>query len=94
MSGAAPAVPRGDPDSAGFWAAVDGGSLALCRCEECSAWLQPPLERCRHCGGATTFVPASGHGVVYSYIVVRHPSWEVARDMCFEAARSIQLYAS
>jgi biotin carboxylase len=28
------------------------------------------------------------------YLVVRHPSWEVARDMCFEAARSIQLYAS
>ena len=28
------------------------------------------------------------------FIVVRHPSWEAARDMCFEAAKHIQLYAS
>ncbi len=28
------------------------------------------------------------------FIVVRHPSWEATRDMCFEAAKHIQLYAS
>ena len=28
------------------------------------------------------------------FLVVRHPSWEAARDMCFEAAKHIQLYAS
>jgi hypothetical protein len=28
------------------------------------------------------------------FIVVRHPVWEIARDMCFDAARNIQLYAS
>jgi biotin carboxylase len=28
------------------------------------------------------------------FIVVRHPSWEAARAMCIEAARTIQLYAS
>ena len=73
MSTAASIISRGDPDSAGFWAAVDSGVLALCRCAECNSWLQPPLERCRHCGGVTTFERATGRGVVYSYIVVRHP---------------------
>ena len=28
------------------------------------------------------------------YLVVRHPDWEAARDMCFEAATEIALYAS
>ena len=28
------------------------------------------------------------------FLVVRHPSWEATRDMCFEAAKHIQLYAS
>ena len=72
MTTAASVTLRGDPDSAGFWAAVDAGALALCRCAECRSWLQPPLERCRHCGAATAFEPATGRGVVYSYIVVRH----------------------
>ena len=69
-----PPQPLPDVDSAPFWAAAKDGRLALCRCRDCRSWLQPPLERCRHCGGETGFETASGTGEIYSYIVIRHPS--------------------
>ena len=70
----APPSPQIDVDSAGYWAAAERGEFALCRCAECRRWLHPPLERCRYCGGTTAFEEASGRGLVYSFIVVRHPS--------------------
>jgi uncharacterized OB-fold protein len=69
-----PPRPTPDVDSAPFWAAAQEGRFTLCRCQECRAWLQPPLERCKHCAGATSFEEASGEGEIYSYIVIRHPS--------------------
>jgi len=69
-----PPQPRPDPDTAGFWAAASRGELALCRCQKCGLWMQPPLERCRRCGGETSFAPVSGRGAIYSFIVVRHPA--------------------
>jgi uncharacterized OB-fold protein len=69
-----PPQPVPDADSAPFWAAAAAGELALCRCTECRRWLQPPLERCRHCEGVTAFEPTAGTGTVYSFIVQRQPS--------------------
>lgn len=69
-----PPQPAPDVDSAGFWEAAADGRLALCRCQECGLWLQPPLERCRHCEGATEFEAVAGTGTVYSFIVQRQPS--------------------
>lgn len=69
-----PPQPLPDVDSEPFWAAARDGRLALCRCRDCRGWLQPPLERCRRCGGETGFETASGTGEIYSYIVIRHPS--------------------
>jgi len=63
-----------DPDSAGFWDALAEGRLALCRCRDCRTWLHPPLERCRRCGGATSFEPLSGAGAVHSFIVMHRAS--------------------
>jgi uncharacterized OB-fold protein len=73
---AAPPPPRPAPDvdSAPFWTAAREGRFVLCRCQNCRAWLQPPLERCKHCAGPTVFEQASGDGEIYSYIVIRHPS--------------------
>lgn len=73
MSGPPP-QPRPDLDTAGFWAALSAGRLAMCRCTGCRRWLQPPIERCRHCGLPTAFEDVSGRGTVYSYTVVRHPA--------------------
>jgi uncharacterized OB-fold protein len=75
-----PPQPLPDPDSQGFWQATADGRLALCRCQECHLWLQPPLERCRACGGATAFEPVSGRGRLYSFIVVHQPAVPGYRD--------------
>lgn len=36
--------------------------------------MQPPLERCRICGGTTTFETVSGRGRIYSFIVMHRSS--------------------
>ena len=46
-----PPQPVPDADTAPFWAATAAGRLAMCRCQSCGLWLQPPLERCRACAG-------------------------------------------
>ncbi len=68
-----PPQPSPDVDSAGFWRATAEGRLAICRCTACGLWHQRPLELCRKCAAPTTFEDVSGKGVVYSFIVVRHP---------------------
>jgi uncharacterized protein len=69
-----PPQPLPDPDSEGFWAATAAGHLALCRCDTCGTWMHPPLERCRQCGGATSFQPVEGVGEVHSRIVQHRAS--------------------
>jgi uncharacterized OB-fold protein len=68
-----PPQPIPDPDSAGFWEATAKGQLALCRCDACGLWMQPPLERCRKCNATTSYQPISGHGEVHSFIVQHRP---------------------
>ncbi len=69
-----PPQPLPDYDSEPFWEATGAGKLALCRCQTCHTWHQPPMERCRRCGAVTAFEEVSGRGTVYSYIVQRQPS--------------------
>lgn len=69
-----PPQPEPDVDTAPFWDATAHGQLLMCRCLECRHWHQPPLERCRRCGGETAFEPISGHGTVYTFIVQRQPA--------------------
>jgi len=68
-----PPQPVPDPDSAGFWEATSGGQLSMCRCRDCGLWMQPPLERCRSCGAATSYEPVSGAGELYTFIVQHRP---------------------
>jgi uncharacterized protein len=70
----APPQPAPDFDTEPFWRATSERRLALCRCVECGLWLQPPLERCRRCGGPTAYEDVAGTGTVYSFIVQRQPS--------------------
>lgn len=67
-----PPVPVVDADSDPFWASLAEGAFRCCRCTECATWLQPPLERCRHCAGAVAWEEVSGEGTIFSFIVVRH----------------------
>lgn len=66
--------PLVDPDSAGFWRSTGEGVLSVCRCQQCRAWMHPPLERCRHCAGPVAFKPVSGQGVLHTWIVVNRKS--------------------
>lgn len=71
-----PPQPGPDSDTEGYWEANQKGELALCRCSDssCGLWIHPPLERCRACGGPTTFEPVSGQGTIFSFIVAHQPA--------------------
>jgi uncharacterized OB-fold protein len=69
-----PPQPAPDPDTEGFWQATADGRLAMCRCQSCGLWLQPPMERCRRCGGPTAYEDVAGTGTVYTFIVQRQPA--------------------
>ncbi|MCU1594922.1 MAG: hypothetical protein JWO12_2314 [Frankiales bacterium] len=66
--------PLPDPDTQDFWDSLGKGELGICRCQECSLWMHPPLERCRACAGAVAIESVSGAGTVVSFIVVRQPT--------------------
>lgn len=70
----APLQPDPDPDTAGFWAATQAGVLRMARCEVCSRWSHPPVERCRACDGLLRFEKILGTGTVFSLIQVHQPS--------------------
>lgn len=69
-----PPQPQPDVDSRGYWDATTDGTIAICRCGDCRAWIHPPIERCRHCGGPLAFEPISGNGVVNSFIIMHRAS--------------------
>lgn len=69
-----PPQPDPDADTAPFWRATADGELAMCRCQACGYWLQPPLERCRRCDGPTAFEPVAGTGTIETFIVQRQPA--------------------
>lgn len=64
-----PPQPEPSLDSAPFWQHLKDGVLTLQRCTACREWQFPPMEQCRHCGGAVTFEPISGKGRIYTFIV-------------------------
>ncbi len=66
--------PIPDADSEGYWSATRAGRLAICRCRACRLWMHPPLERCRRCGGETSFEEVSKVGYVHSWIRVDRAS--------------------
>ncbi len=57
-----------------YWNGAAAGALMLQRCVACGAYRHPPTVVCGACGAwETSWVPASGGGVIYSYTVVVHP---------------------
>lgn len=68
--------PQPDPsiDSLPWWEAAKAGKLTAHRCTSCSKWQFPPLETCRHCGGALRLEELSGRGTIYSYILNNRPA--------------------
>jgi len=58
-----------------FWAAARESRLVARRCANCGALQHPPTPMCPHCQSLDfTVADLSGRGVIYSWIVSRHPS--------------------
>ncbi|MCA1831589.1 MAG: Zn-ribbon domain-containing OB-fold protein [Actinomycetota bacterium] len=71
---ALPPVPLPDDDSAPFWKAAARHELVLQRCAACGAYRHPPRPMCPSClSMESVWVPASGHGRVWSWVVVHPP---------------------
>ena len=61
-----------DSFTAPFWQAASEGVLMIKRCKACGEAHWYPRPFCPHCGsGDTDWVPASGHGTIYSFTVTR-----------------------
>ena len=69
-----PMLPLVTPDTAFFWDGTAVGELRIQRCARCGALRHPPGPMCPRCGAARpSYVVASGHGEVYSFVVHHHP---------------------
>jgi uncharacterized OB-fold protein len=65
--------PDVDDDTAPWWKALSDGTLLVPRCNSCERAFFPPTPSCPHCGSRDVGdVVGSGHGAVYSWIVVHH----------------------
>ena len=67
-----PVIPVANLDTKPFWDGCAAGKLLLQRCAVCQAYRHPPSPVCPHCmSDAQAWVPASGRGAVYTFVVVR-----------------------
>jgi uncharacterized OB-fold protein len=67
-------LPVPDEDSAAFWSATAGHTLALARCARCATLSHPPDVVCPHCGSTEPgfeFTPVNGSGTIRSWTVIR-----------------------
>jgi uncharacterized protein len=67
-------LPAPDPWSKGFWEACRDGRLEMQRCSTCGKLRFTPRPMCPSCHSLDWgYVPVSGRGTIYSWIVVRPP---------------------
>ena len=76
--GSSPPEPRPAPavglDNRFFWDGVAAGELRIQRCNGCGVLRHPPQPLCDRCGSTDQgYVPASGRGTVYSFVVHHGP---------------------
>lgn len=63
-----------DETSAPFWAGTARGELLVQACGACGARRMPPRPMCPRCQSiAVTWVPTSGRGTIWSYVVPHPP---------------------
>lgn len=63
-----------DEVSAPFWQGAARGELLVQACGSCSAWRMPPRPMCPRCRSLMVdWVPTSGRGTIWSFIVPHPP---------------------
>ena len=67
-----PVIPIANFDTQPFWDGCARGELLLQRCSACGSVRHPPSPICANClSDKHAWVPASGRGKVYTFVVVR-----------------------
>jgi uncharacterized OB-fold protein len=67
-------LPRVTADNRPFWEAARRHVLALQRCDDCGHFRYPPAPVCPEClSEHATWTPASGRGVVTTFVIVHKP---------------------
>lgn len=67
-----PTIPLANADTKPFWDGCAREEFLLQRCAGCQGYRHPPSPICPTClGDRFDWVPAAGHGTVYSFTVVR-----------------------
>ena len=72
-------LPEPTPETEHFWNGTRNAQLLLQRCDDCQRIYFPPRPFCPECGGrAISIQPASGRGILYSYVINHrpHPAFE------------------
>src|SRR5262245_22251233 len=68
-------LPTPTPTSAPFWEGLRDGVFKLQKCDDCSAWVFYPRNRCSHClSDALSWHEVSGAGTLYTYTIARQPT--------------------
>ena len=58
----------------GFWEGSRNGELRIQQCSDCGLFRHLPMPMCPQCSSLNyDWTKVSGRGVVYSYVIVRHP---------------------
>jgi uncharacterized OB-fold protein len=66
--------PAMNRDTEFFWNGAAHGELLIQRCTACDTLRHPPRTMCGNCGSLDwDTIPSSGHGEVFSYVVMHHP---------------------
>jgi uncharacterized OB-fold protein len=81
-------APVEDPDSAPYWNSLREHAMCLPYCAACGRFFFYPRTVCPRChSGDVEWRQASGHGVIYSYTVVRRaPARAFAADVPYTVA--------
>ncbi len=67
-----PVIPAANADTKPFWDGCLRDELLLQQCASCHAYRHPPAPICPNClSDRHAWVPASGRGAVYTFVVVR-----------------------
>jgi len=63
-----------EENTRGFWEGTARGELAVQACGSCGKWRMPPRPMCPYCRSVdVTWVPTSGRGFIWSFIVPHPP---------------------
>ena len=58
----------------GFWEGTRNGELRIQQCSDCGLFRHLPMPMCPQCSSLDyNWTRVSGRGIVYSYVIVRHP---------------------